>query len=78
MLENRGGEGEVMRLCGLRSAYPARLLLRACTHMELPWLRQAARLCLEADLGIKSNLPDDERTVELLLLRLAAAREENR
>ncbi len=78
VLENRGGEGEVMRLCGLRSAYPARLLLRACTHMELPWLRQAARLCLEADLGIKSNLPDDERTVELLLLRLAAAREENR
>ncbi len=76
VLESRGGEGDVMRLCALRSPYPARLLLRACARMELPFLRRAARLCLEADLGIKSNLPDDERTVELLLLRLAAAREE--
>lgn len=71
VLESRGGEGDVMRICALRSPYPARLLLRACAHMELPWLRRAARLCLETDLGIKSNLPDDERSVELLLLRLA-------
>ncbi len=72
VLESRGGEGDVMRLCALRSPYPARLLLRASSHMDLPWLRRAMHLCLDADVGIKSNLPDDERTVEMLLLRLAA------
>ncbi len=72
VLESRGNESDVMKLCSLRSPYPARLLLQASRKMELPWLRRAARLCLEADLGIKSNLPDAERTVELLLLQLAA------
>ena len=62
-----------MRMCDLRSPYPAKLLLRAVQRMNLPWLRRASTLCLETDLGIKSNLPDGERTVEMLLLRLFAS-----
>ena len=34
--------------------------------------RKAVQLCAQADLDTKSNIPDAERVVELLLLQLAA------
>jgi len=34
-------------------------------------LRRAQKLCLEADIALKSNNNDDKRTIELLLMRIA-------
>lgn len=71
ILERRGGESEVMRVCGLRSAYPARLLLQAASRLTVPRLRRAVTLCADTDLELKSSLPDPQRTLELLVMRLA-------
>lgn len=69
--ERHGGESEVMRICGLRSAYPARLLLQEASRVSLPQLRRAVTLCADTDLELKSSLPDPQRILSMLVLRLA-------
>ncbi|WP_458862177.1 DNA polymerase III subunit delta [Acidaminobacterium chupaoyuni] len=69
------GEGELMKLFAIRSQYPASLLLKAARKKSLPWLRRALLLCNQADQELKSNLSDANRTLELLLLRLARLEE---
>jgi len=70
IMDARQGEREIMQLFGFHSAYPAKLLMDGAKGMKLPRLRRMQELCLQADLEIKSNLPDPRRTVEMLLLRL--------
>ena len=67
----RQGEREVMQLLGFHSPYPAKLLMDGAKGMKLPRLRSMQEMCLQADLEMKSNLPDPQRTAELLLLRLS-------
>lgn len=66
-------ENDVAKLLGYTSAYPARRLMQSARRCSLSQLRQAQSDCLEADLALKSSLPDGQRTLELLLLRFAEA-----
>lgn len=73
-LVQQAGQGQeaLMELFHMRSSYPARLLIQAARRRSLPWLRRALLLCDQTDRELKSNLPDDGRILELLLLRMAA------
>lgn len=65
------GEGEIMKLLGFKSQYPATLLCRSARGVSLKWMRRAVQLCYETDLQLKSNIPGSERKIELLLCKLA-------
>ncbi len=67
------GEAEIAQLLGFRSAYPARRLIQSARRCSLDFLRWCQTLCLDTDLALKSNLPDSQRSLELLLLRFAEA-----
>ena len=64
-------EKYITELCGFRSSYPAKLLMDGARGMSVDFLRRAQAWCLECDTSLKSNLGDDGRTLELLLLRLS-------
>ena len=66
-------EDMVAQLLGFRSAYPARRLMQSARRCALPFLRGVQQACLDCDLAMKSNLPDGQRTLELLLLQMAEA-----
>ena len=70
--EARKSEDYLAKLLGFRSSYPARLLMQGARRISLKGARKAVQLCAQADLDTKSNIPDAERVVELLLLQLAA------
>lgn len=70
--EARRSEEYLAKLYGFRSSYPARLLMQGARRISLKSLRKAMQLCAQADLDIKSNIPNGEQVVELLLLQLAA------
>ena len=66
-------ENEIAQILGFKSAYPARRLIQSARRCGLDYLRWVQQACLETDLALKSNLPDPQRSVELLLLRFAEA-----
>ena len=66
-------EREAAELLEYRSSYPAKRAMQSARRFSLPQLRRAQQLCLETDVAMKSNLPDDQRTLELLLFRLGEA-----
>ena len=68
--ESGGGEGDVMRLCGV-AGYPARLALGACRKFSKEFYRKAAELVLETDYAMKTSYDEKERLLELLVLRLS-------
>ena len=67
------GESEIAQILGFKSAYPARRLIQSARRCTLDYLRWAQGICLETDLALKSNLPEPQRSLELLLLRFAEA-----
>ncbi|MBR5537025.1 MAG: DNA polymerase III subunit delta [Clostridia bacterium] len=67
------GESEIAQILGFKSAYPARRLIQSARRCTTDFLRWAQEICLETDLALKSNLPDPQRSLELLLLRFAEA-----
>ena len=67
------GESDIAQILGFKSAYPARRLIQSACRCTLDYLRWAQGICLETDLALKSNLPDPQRSLELLLLRFAEA-----
>ena len=67
-------EGEIMKLLGFKSQYPATLLCRSARASSLKWLKRAVTLCYETDLQLKSNIPGSERKLEILLCKLADKR----
>ena len=67
------GESEIAQILGFKSAYPVRRLIQSARRCTLDYLRWAQGICLETDLALKSNLPDPQRSLELLLLRFAEA-----
>ena len=67
------GESEIAQILGFKSAYPARRLIQSARRCTLDFLRWTQEICLETDLALKSNLPDPQRSLELLLLRFAEA-----
>ena len=67
------GENDIAQILGFKSAYPARRLIQSARRCTMDFLRWAQEICLETDLALKSNLPDPQRSLELLLLRFAEA-----
>lgn len=67
------GESDIAQILGFKSAYPARRLIQSARRCTMDFLRWAQEICLETDLALKSNLPDPQRSLELLLLRFAEA-----
>ena len=63
--------GEIAALLEYRSDYPARIAMSSAQRFSIRKLRRAQKLCLEADIALKSNNNDDKRTIELLLMRIA-------
>ena len=73
-LDARKGPNYLTGLWGMRSTYPAELMLRAAGRADIVWLREAVKLCSDADFALKTSQDSGKRVLELLLLRIAAAR----
>ncbi len=75
-LAKRAGRGEkyIAELCGFRSSYPARLLMEAAGRTTTERAARALELCCAADTELKSNIPDQQRILELVILRMAQVR----
>lgn len=69
--ENGGGESTLFELLGTHSSYYARQISKAARKTTLPWLRQAASICAETDIQLKSSAADKQKLLELALLRMA-------
>ncbi|MBQ2865907.1 MAG: DNA polymerase III subunit delta [Clostridia bacterium] len=61
---------ELTKLLEFRSDYATKKLISVSSSFSLRRLRRAQKLCLEADIALKSNNADDKRIVELLLMRI--------
>ena len=70
-LDERKDASYLMGFWGMRSAYPAQLLLRAAGRFSVQWCREAVRLCAKADLEMKSSSEDNETILKLLIMYLA-------
>ncbi len=65
----------LMEQWGMRSDYPARLLLDAARRTTREWCVQSMKLCQKLDLRLKSeNSKDGEGELKLLLMELAQKR----
>lgn len=66
------GESYIASACGYKSNYPASLLCASARKCSLGWIRRANRLCYQTDLDLKSNIPDNERKLYLLISELSS------
>lgn len=71
-LDNRLGADYIQKLWGLRSSYPARLLMDSARKLSTSWCREAVLLCAETDLRMKSTGGDSEVFIKELFIKLAA------
>ena len=62
--------GELMKLCGMPE-YAARKTMEAARRFRPEFCRKAAELVLETDYKMKTSYDDQDRLLELLVLRLA-------
>lgn len=69
-LNSGKSEDYIAELCGFKSRYPASLLCKSARKCSLAWVRKAINLCYENDIEMKSNIPDNERKLFLLLCAL--------
>lgn len=69
ILKQGQGTAELMKLWGMRSDYPAKLLLRTARQVDGQWVQLGIRLCMEADAALKLGGKSD--VVEYLIARLA-------
>lgn len=74
--EHRGGEQQLMELIGSKSPYYARQIQKAAWRVSLAWLRRVASLCAQTDAALKGGAADRQKQIELTLLAMAAAHEE--
>jgi len=64
------GADELMRLCGMRD-YPARKTMATARKFSAKFCAAAAERILETDRNMKTSFDDNQRLLELLVLRLA-------
>lgn len=69
--QQRGGEQRLMELWKMRSAYPAKLLIRTARGFSLDWFRKAVSLCEQTDCRLKSMGGDRNQMLELMVLELS-------
>lgn len=70
-LNSGKSEDYIAKLCGFKSKYPATLLCKSARKCSLEWTRKAVKACYQNDLEMKSNIPDNERKLFILLCSLA-------
>lgn len=70
LLDNGKNASDLQKLCGIPD-YPARKTMEAARRFRPEFCRKAAELVLETDYQIKTSFDDNERLLEMLLLRLA-------
>lgn len=70
LLDNGKTASDLQKLCGLPD-YPARKTMEAARRFRPEFCRKAAELVLETDYQMKTSYDDQNRLLELLILRLA-------
>lgn len=72
LILSRGGSvNELMKVCNLRSEYPARIIMNASRNVKLNWAREAVSLCAKADTRLKLGAKSE--VLEELILHLAVS-----
>jgi DNA polymerase-3 subunit delta len=61
---------EMTKMLEYKSDYPTRKAMATSGRFSLRKLRRAQKLCLEADIALKSNNADEKRIIGLLLMRI--------
>ena len=70
LLDNGRNSGDLMKLCGIGD-YPARKLMGAARSFSANFCAVAAELIMETDYQMKTSYDDNDRLLELLILRLS-------
>ena len=70
LLDNGKNAADLMKLAGLAD-YPARKTMSAAGRFSVSFYEKAATLVLECDVGMKTSLDDNDRLLEILILRLS-------
>ena len=70
-LQEGQGERYIADLYSFRSAYPAGQIIKAARKTTVEKAAKALDICCNADIELKSNIPDPERVLELVILRMA-------
>lgn len=70
LLDNGKNSGDLMRLCGIGD-YPARKLMGAARSFSARFCAVAAELVMETDYQMKTSYDDNDRLLEVLILRLS-------
>ena len=70
LLDNGRSASELQKLCGIPD-FAARKTMDAARRFRPEFCRKAARLILETDYQMKTSFDDNERLLELLILRLS-------
>ena len=70
-LQEGQGERYIADLYSFRSAYPAGQIIKAARKTTVAKAAKALDICCNADIELKSNIPDPERVLELVILRMA-------
>jgi len=70
LLDHGKNASDLAKLCGI-SDYPARKSMEAARRVRPEFCAKVAELILETDYAMKTSFDDQERLLELLILRLA-------
>ena len=70
LLDNGKNAADLMKLAGLAD-YPARKTMSAAGRFSAAFYEKAATLVLECDVAMKTSLDDNDRLLEILILRLS-------
>jgi DNA polymerase-3 subunit delta len=70
-IENGRDRGWLVDVWGMRSDYPAKLLMQSARSVTKKWCRDGVALCRKADLAMKSTGADSGDILKLLLMQLA-------
>lgn len=62
---------ELMKICDIRSDYPAKKAMDSCRRFSPAFYAKAAQLILETDYQIKTSFDDPVRLLEMLILQLS-------
>ena len=71
LLDNGRNASELQKLCAPMPDFAARKTMEAARRFKPEFLRTAAGLVLETDYKMKTSFDDNERLLELLILKLA-------
>lgn len=71
-IDSGRGVDYIQKLWGMRSSYPARLLMDCAKKLSTSWCRESVLLCAETDLKMKSTGIDGEILIKELFIKLAA------